>query len=249
MVELSNKKCGDAMKIGITQTVNSLSLGDDIQQISDAVDEAYSEDVDLLCFSEWFIGYKSVTEMSSLLTTQLSSIAKRNILAIVTGNILISSGLKVNRHTSLVINVRGEIMGSQDKIRLYKEEVGWVKPATGLELIRTKYGDLCILSGLTSLDVDSHKQARDLGADIIVLQYSFKTLEERNEVRDVLLPLSEMTVPLIVVAPFVGVLNKTSYVAPGFIIYKGELITQGEEGSELITGEVDIKPRIDFSYY
>ena len=132
-------------------------------------------------------------------------------------------------------------MGSQDKIRLYKEEVGWVIPGAGLELIHTIYCDLCILCGLTALDVNVHKQARDLGADMIVLEYSFKTLEERDEVREVLVPLSEMTVPLIIVAPYVGMLNKNSYVAPGFIIFKGKLIAQGERKDNLIVGEVDIK--------
>ena len=227
----------------------SPSLSGNIQRIADATDEAYREDVDLLCFGEWFIGYNSVSEIPNQLTTQLGYVARRAALTIITGNILISSALKVNRHTSLVVSDRGEIVGSQDKIRLYEDEVGWIKPAEDLELIPTKYGDLCIFCGLTALDVNAHKQARDLGANIIVLQYSFKTFEERDEVRDVLLPLSEMTVPLIIVAPFVGVLNKTGYLAPGFIVHKGEVIAEGERRGELITGELDIKPQIDSTYY
>jgi len=236
------------MKIGIAHIVHSASLGSDMQRIADVTDDAYRKDVDLLCFGEWFIGFKSIPEIPNQFTSQLGYTAKKNALTIVTGSMFISSSFKINRHTSIVINDRGELAGSQDKIRLYKEEAGWVKPAQSLEPIRTKYGDLCILCGLTALDVNAHKQAKDLGADMIVLQYSFKSFDERDEVRDVLLPLSEMTVPLMIVAPFVGILNKTSYVAPGFIIYNGKLIGQGERKDNLIIGEVDVKLRFD-SYY
>ena len=237
------------MIIGISQIIPSPSLSGNIQRIADAADDAYRQDIDLLCFGEWFIGYQSISEMPNQLSAQLGYIARRSALTMITGNVLISSSLKINRHTSFVINDHGEIVGSQDKIRLYNEEVGWVAPATDLELIRTKYGDLCIFSGLTALDVVAHKQAKDLGAEMIVLLYSFKTFEERDEVKDVLIPLSEKTVPLVIVAPFVGVLNKISYVAPGFVIYKGEIVTQGEQRDQLIIGEVDITPRRNSSYY
>jgi hypothetical protein len=231
------------MKIGIAQITHSTSLIFNRQRITDSADEAYHKDADLLCFCEWFTGFKSMVDIPNQFTAQLSYIAKKTGMTIVSGNMLIRSNLKLNRHTSVVISDRGEIIGSQDKIRLYKEEVGWVVPAQALEPIRTKYGDLCILSGLTALDVDVHKRAKALGADMVVLQYSFKSFEERDEAKDVLIPLSNITVPLIIVAPFVGTLNKTNYVAPGFIIYKGKLIAEGENRGGLIVGEVCIEGR------
>jgi predicted amidohydrolase len=229
------------MKIGIAHIAHSTNLIFDRQRITDAANRAYRKDVDLLCFCEWFIGFKSMVDIPNQFTAQLSYIARKTGMTIVSGNMLISSSLKVNKITSVVINDLGEVEGSQDKIRLYKEEVGWVVPAQALEPIRTKYGDLCILSGLTALDVDAHKRAKDLGADMVVLQYSFKSFEERDEVQDMLLPLSEMAVPLMIVAPFMGTLNKANYLAPGFIIRSGKLIAQGGNGGELIVGEVEIE--------
>ena len=230
------------MNVAIAQFQASNDLDFNIKRISDISRSALDQDVDILCFTEWFAGQKPFLDVYNQLTSQMTLDSKRGQMTIVTGTFVLSSTLEKTTHSAAVIDDRGEIIGVQDKLFLYKNERTIVTPGKSLEPFSVKWGNICILSGLTSLDVNSHEQAMRKKADIIIMQYSFRSEDERQQIEEMVLDLSKMSAPTIVVASHLGPVGKSSYIGRGFIVHKGETLVQGVGAEELILANIDQSP-------
>jgi predicted amidohydrolase len=226
------------MNVAIGQFQASKELDFNIKRISDITHSALEKDVDLLCFTEWFAGRKPFVDVHNPLTSQMTVAARRGQMAIVSGTMVLFSTLKKTTHTAVVIDDRGEVLGTQDKLFLYKNEQGIVTPGKELNVFPTKWGNACILCGLTSLDVKSHEKAMDKKASIIIMQYSFRTDQEQKQLKGMVLDLSKMSAPTIIVAAQLGPVGKDNYIGKGFVVHKGRELAEGAGPEELIIAEI-----------
>ena len=227
------------MKFAIGQFQASRDLDYNIKKASDVARLALEKDVDLLCYTEWFAGQKPFIDIHNHFTNQMMLDAKRGQITIVSGTYVISSTLEETTHSAVVIDDRGEIIGIQDKLFLYKNERGIVTPGKTLEAFPTKWGKISVLCGLTSLDVNSHQQAIDKKADIIVMQYSFRNEGEKDQVKEMVLDLSRMSAPIVVVAAHLGLVGKSVCIGKGIIAHSGEQLVEGINAEELVMTDID----------
>lgn len=160
-----------SMKIAISQlriTEGSQQLENILEAIARVADE-----VDLICFPEYFLGKLPPEPMPSaalLAIEQVARLANVNVVCGVTRELRPGDGSYL---TSVVINRAGHIIASIDKTCLYPAEQLWYRAGRGQLWVELETGiTLGVLAGFDLLRADLVRAAVQAGAQLLIVQFA-----------------------------------------------------------------------------
>lgn len=173
------------MKIALSQLrveETSRHLDDILETIAYAADE-----VDLICFPEYFLGKLAPEPMPSraiLAIQEIARLANVNVVCGTTRNLRQGDG---NYLTSIVINRAGRIIASIDKTCLYPAEQLWYREGQGQLWVKLDEGiGVGVLAGYDLLRPDLVHTAVREGAQLLIVQFAADTPDYLETIRAVI---------------------------------------------------------------
>lgn len=212
-----------------------------LKKIIQQIDECGQNDVSLVCFPQWFIGFGSVLEYPNEITEAISIAAKNNKLNVVTGTFRTPGiGMK-SKPVSLFINHEGKIVGEQGKKNLYELEEQWQLSTDDINVFESQLGKIVISHGDDCIDPKIYEQIKKIKPTIWVLQtndaINTNKFEACNLSFEKLIEVRSKELGCTVCAPMLnGEFMHINYSGGGFICnYLGEIIKISDSKELLIS--------------
>jgi predicted amidohydrolase len=141
-----------------------------LNTVTKQIYECGKNDVSLVCFPQWFIGFGSVIEYPNEITEAISVAAKNNKLDVVTGTFRTPGFGMKSKPVSLFINHEGKIVGEQGKKNLYELEEQWQLSSNDVNVFESQLGKIVISHGDDCVDPNVYEQIKKIKPNIWVLQ-------------------------------------------------------------------------------
>jgi len=141
-----------------------------LNEVIKQIYECGKNNVSLICFPQWFIGFGSVLNYPNEITEMISSAAKKFKIDVVTGTFRIPGVGMKSKPVSLFINNQGKILGEQGKKNLYKLEEQWQISTDSIHTFESQLGKIVISHGDDCIDPVIYKKIRDIRPDLWILQ-------------------------------------------------------------------------------
>ncbi len=207
------------------------------------IELARKQNCDLICFSQWFIGFGIREEMPNVISDQLTEAAAKHNINIVTGTLRLPSlGIKTNQ-VSVMIDNKGEIKGYQGKRNLYQAELQWFTPEEDINSFETVVGRIVISHGDDCLNSEVYEEVKKLKPDIWVLQANHlispeKILGVSDNFENVICRRSEEMGCVICVPMMLGYFLQVDYRGGSCIFNKGNKIAGMNDEEDMLICEI-----------
>jgi len=221
------------MKVCIIQKEQKKNSVNNIKDVINLLPVCLKQnEVDLICFQEWFLGTNPPDKIPNKFTNMLSDYAKSNNVSIATGNmrIQIDDIGKTFIQKSCLIDRRGEIIIQQQKNHLYKGELPWYESGKGIKFATLDNLKVALTSGLDSVEEDIYKVIKENSPNIWIAQSNEFIFDAKNSMFIKLVSLmKERSKALgcsIIVPMILGKFYGTNYTGKSFMVKDGEVIAQ-----------------------
>lgn len=226
------------MKIALAQYQPGEEVEANLKLAIDACRAAAASGAELICFNQFFIGLVPRSYDAALIEA-LSTAARDNDLAIITGNLVVDEKS---------CEASSAFFDPENGLAAYEPER---TPACGvwssLNLFDSALGPILVLTELEAYDSDIDGVIQDLKPKVIVMQVSAISLLELEAIKQLTIDRSYNQAHLILTVSMVGDFAGQTYLGNTMAVMQGEILGEAATNTDdLLIVEVDTSHFIDY---
>lgn len=232
------------MKVAVSNYEYANMFQSNLNKASYQASIAAKRGCELIVFHEWFLGINPIGTIPNKVTNELSKIARKNGIMLISGGIRyvdMDGGIRVG---SFVFDKTGQIISIQSKVHLYENEKKWIKPGFEVNVINTCLGNVLIVAGFDGMNVDylsdTINKVNDT-IDLIVFQCTEFNEEGKRKIRQIAIDSSRQLKCTAVIAGLHGFFYESNFIGESVVIESGEVKYEEQEKDEVVIGFQDEK--------